>query len=130
MDWQNEATTELEPGPVSSGIARAFVGSSLRAWGHAELADDAGSAAGALVADAVVRGRTPVALRIRHHEGRVRVEVTDQASATLVPGGRVSVSDRRGLSSLAAAARRLGIDAARGRTTVWCELDAVAAAAG
>ncbi|WP_406279364.1 SpoIIE family protein phosphatase [Embleya sp. NBC_00896] len=74
---ERTANLDLPPTPRSAREARDFVRATLGRWGLADHNDTLCSVVTELVANAAEHARTPMELRLRHHPGRLIVEVVD-----------------------------------------------------
>jgi anti-sigma regulatory factor (Ser/Thr protein kinase) len=119
----------LPPVATSARTARQFVRSTLRAWGCPALVDVAELVVCELVTNAVLHARTDTVVRLRCHDGGVRVEVID-ASPTMpaVSSGYADdASTGRGLALVEALASMWGVEPHVNGVTgklVWCEVAA------
>ena len=105
--------------------ARRFVGDTVRRWGlPGSTADDLVLMVSELVTNAVVHGRPPIELRLRHTGTHVVVEVLD--GATFLPRRlRPTPDDEhgRGLQLVALLADRWGTRATSDGKSVWCVVE-------
>jgi serine/threonine-protein kinase RsbW len=80
-----EARTRLAAEPRSAWLGRAFVTSTLAAWGVGGVLDPAALLTSELVTNAVVHARSEIELIVRCENSTVRVEVVDRSEQPPVP---------------------------------------------
>lgn len=110
----------LAPDPTSVTVARAWVASTLAAWGCDGLLEAVRLVTSELVGNAVRHARTPLAVDLDLDRHELRVGVTDGTPGTVqqvaadleAPGGR-------GLLLVDRVSDRWGCERADGGKTVW-----------
>jgi anti-sigma regulatory factor (Ser/Thr protein kinase) len=120
-----KAAMAVPPGDVEVHTARAFTDAALRSWGVDETyRSDIVLVVSELVTNALVYGRPPIEVRLRHRQQGVVLEVHDGASVmpTLM---RPSTDDEhgRGLQLAAALSERWGARPTSKGKAVWCTFD-------
>lgn len=111
----------------SARRARAYVRTTLRAWGLEHLAENACAVVSELAANAVEHARSDFTLRLegaRDHPDRVRVEIADAGAGTPEPQAFSDTAEGgRGLLIVSALAEAWGIETRDGDAkAVWAEL--------
>ncbi|MBO0870455.1 MAG: ATP-binding protein [Micromonosporaceae bacterium] len=118
-----ERQLRVEPHPGATGAARRFVSRALHDW---QVPDPWPIllASHELVANALRHARTPALLRIRHRDGRVRIEVadTDPRAPCRIPEPDPMAPSGRGLLIVALLADRWGVELAATGKTIWAEV--------
>lgn len=115
---------DLKSDPSVVAVARAFVGSRLRAWeASGDQVADAVLVVSELVTNAVRHARTRIQVRVAAEESHVRIEVHDDNSR-LPPVDRAVWRQRAGvgLAVVAALASAWGIEQADDGKVVWAEI--------
>ncbi|MQA88085.1 MAG: ATP-binding protein [Streptosporangiales bacterium] len=114
-----------QPATVAVEQARDFVDSRLGEWALSDLAEQVGTIAVELVANAVRHAGTPLELRLHRGDGYVLVEVVDH---DLRMPQLISVGPEdergRGLHIVQALSVRWGATPAREGKVVWAEVEA------
>lgn len=105
---ERTAALDLPPTARSAREARDFVRATLARWGLGRHSDTTCSVVTELVTNAAEHARTPMELRVRHHPGRLIVEVVDH-------DGRLP----KEISSLGHDERHRGLSIVAGMTTDW-----------
>jgi anti-sigma regulatory factor (Ser/Thr protein kinase) len=119
------ATAELRlartPGAVPH--ARRYVAAAVRAAGYDEEVSFAELAVTELVTNAVLHGRSPIAVRVLPGASSVRIEVADgsRISPVRAAPGRDAMTGR-GLDLVEAIATRWGVEIGREGKVVWCDI--------
>lgn len=118
-------TAVLPPEPTSAGRARSFVASALVCLGHEDLSDAAELCTSELVTNALVHGRTDVAIAVRTTGLGVRVDVRDGCANGPLPKHYEGLAPTgRGLQLVADLACAVGVDYEdHSGKTIWFELD-------
>jgi anti-sigma regulatory factor (Ser/Thr protein kinase)/GAF domain-containing protein len=121
--WQ--LRRRLPSTPVSVTLARRLVRQLLPQWQPGwERAEDIELVVSELVTNAVRASDDVLELRIREHEGRMRVEVSDSShQQPRMISGEHERADGRGLHLINALANRWGVDSSGLGKTVWCEFE-------
>jgi len=118
-----EASTKLDPTPVSAKDARRFVTMTLRRWGWRGDLDVAQLLTSELVTNAVLHARTTVELFVAVSGNRLRVRVTDRgAGSPEVLDAPSTAESGRGLMLVDALASRWGVDRDQQCKAVWFEV--------
>jgi anti-sigma regulatory factor (Ser/Thr protein kinase) len=113
----------LEPAPTSVRTARRAVTDQLHTAVDAEQLDCLVLCTSELVTNAIEHGAPPIALRIAHNNGTVRIEVTDTSSAMPRPARPSLTSVRgRGLLIVERCSDGWGVEERPRGKTVWFEL--------
>ncbi|HVT63681.1 MAG TPA: SpoIIE family protein phosphatase, partial [Mycobacteriales bacterium] len=114
--------TSVESDERAVHSARNFVATTLAAWDvHPELIDDVVLCAGELVTNAILHGNPPIALRLRHSERDVVLQVHDSLNAMprrIRP--REDDEHGRGLQIVRLLASEWGIRPTAAGKSVWC----------
>jgi anti-sigma regulatory factor (Ser/Thr protein kinase) len=121
-------TTRLPAQPESASMARQQVVDALRAWGMADLAEDAAVCVTELATNAILHSRTAFTVAVRRTTTGLRVDVQDDQPERLpvvVPDSLDPLDTGitgRGLILVAAIARRWGYFTTDVAKTIWFEL--------
>ena len=116
-----ETSIELAPDPAELQIARAFVDTTLTAWGLESICEDARLIASELSANAVLHARTDFQLTLRSEGlGDLRIKVRDGNGRMTSPGppGQGATSGR-GLVLVSALATSWGTQVVSDGKVVW-----------
>jgi anti-sigma regulatory factor (Ser/Thr protein kinase) len=118
------ASLQLAPDHTAAARARQFVAGTMRAWGCAEMIEDAELLVSELVTNAVLHARSPARVTIDRDGSRLRVGVYDSSPSPprLRDYGPDSVTGR-GLLLVDRIARRWGVEMNGNGKCVWFELD-------
>lgn len=127
----NRASLQLPPRRRSAAEARAFVSSTLVAWGHVDSVDTVALLASELVTNSVVHAGTGLEVTLDDLGPSVRLSVQDADTRPPVPRRPVSdsLSTGRGLTLIAALSLSWGVEMLPDGKLVWCEVALSEAAA-
>lgn len=115
----------LRPVPASAGLARRFVGSTLRSWDLEELVETATLLVSELVTNAILHARSDVTVTVVAHGDSVRVEVADSDDGTpALRHATGTATTGRGLALVDACAGAWGVEPHPPGKAVWFDLRA------
>lgn len=119
-----KATLDLPPTGESAGIARRFVRRTLAEWQMDDLTDTITSVVSEMVTNAYEHAGTALLLRLRHHPGRMIVEVADHDGRIPRPAVTQLLDEHhRGLLIVGSLARRWGVRPTETGKIIWAEID-------
>lgn len=115
--------TFLAADPVSAGLARQFVSTTLSGWRSEHLIDTAALLISELVTNAVIHAGSAIELCMAQEADAIRFEVHDRSGCMPSPR-RTAPGDTcgRGLMLVAALSRAWGVDARGPGKAVWFTL--------
>lgn len=118
------ASLQLPPQRRSAAAARAFVSSTLVAWGHVGTVDTVALLVSELVTNSVVHAGTRMEITLDDLGQSVRLCVKDADSRPPVPRRPVSdsLSTGRGLTLIAALSLSWGVERLPGGKRVCCDV--------
>lgn len=121
-----EVTRRFARTPHAPKHARWFVSETLNSWDRSDLRDDVALVVAELATNAVVHGRSDVAVGLLRRDGGVRIIVGDTSAAPPVPrGGDATAFDGRGLAMISAIGRAWGHQVVEGGKLIWVDVATV-----
>lgn len=119
-----KAALDLPPTGESAGAARRFVRHTLADWQMDGLTDTITSVVSEMVTNAYEHAGTALRLRLRHHPGRMIVEVADHDGRIPRPAVVQLLDEHhRGLLIVGSLARRWGVRPTETGKIIWAEID-------